>query len=66
MLFRSVGKFLSEYDTGIKWDDPDIGINWMAKAPVLSAKDSQLMSLKEFVANYRGLEGSAVNKGGGK
>lgn len=63
--YKCVGKFLSEYDTGIKWDDPDIGIKWMAKEPVLSAKDNQLMSLKEFVANYHGLKDGAVNREGG-
>ena len=35
----------SEY--GIKWNDPDIGINWDNKSPFLSEKDNKLPLLKD-------------------
>ncbi|MBA66237.1 MAG: dTDP-4-dehydrorhamnose 3,5-epimerase [Candidatus Marinimicrobia bacterium] len=35
----------SEY--GIKWNDPDIGINWDNKFPILSEKDKRLPLLKD-------------------
>ncbi len=35
----------SEY--GIKWNDPDIGINWDNKFPLLSEKDKKLPMLKD-------------------
>ena len=40
----------------IKWDDPDIGINWPVDNPILSAKDSGAGSFKKFVEAYGGLE----------
>lgn len=44
-----------EYDTGIKWDDKEINIDWPVKKPIISEKDSQLMSFKEFVKKHKGL-----------
>ncbi len=29
---------------GVKWDDPDLGVEWPVKAPIVSAKDIQNMS----------------------
>lgn len=46
--------FYGEYDSGIKWDDPDIGIEWPlgeiggVKNLIISEKDQRLQSLKEY------------------
>lgn len=40
---------------GILWNDPDLGINWEVKRPILSGKDLELPSLKEFIENHGGL-----------
>ena len=40
----------------IKWDDPDIRIDWPVDNPILSEKDSMAKSLREFVQTYGGLE----------
>lgn len=45
-------KYYKEYDSGIMWNDPDIGINWpleLIDEPVLSEKDKNLYSLGEYV-----------------
>jgi len=34
-------------DRGIRWNDPDLRINWPTTTPVLSAKDAALPFLKE-------------------
>ena len=34
-------------ERGIKWDDPEIGINWKAWQPILSEKDKRLPLLAE-------------------
>lgn len=54
--YKCVGKFLAEYDTGIKWNDSDIGIDWGIDNPIVSVKDAGLMSLVEFIDSYKGLD----------
>lgn len=51
-------KFYGEYDSGIKYDDKDMGIDWPyeligGKDKVInSIKDDSLQSFKEFLDNY--------------
>jgi dTDP-4-dehydrorhamnose 3,5-epimerase len=40
------------HDSGIRWNDPDIGIIWETENPILSAKDEQLQFLKDFVSPF--------------
>ena len=53
-------KFYGEYDDGILWDDPDIGIAWPLELVggrekvILAEKDKNLQSFAEFVAAYGG------------
>ena len=37
-----------EDEQGLRWDDPDIAIDWPGKDPVLSEKDRQLPFLKDI------------------
>lgn len=52
--------FCGEYDGGIRWDDPDISIDWGleriggASRVILSEKDRGLQSFKEFMNRYGG------------
>lgn len=45
-------KFYGEYDDGILWDDPALGISWplelVANKIILSDKDQKLQSFEEF------------------
>lgn len=45
-------KFYGEYDDGIMWNDPTIGIEWplelVSNEIILSKRDKELMSFKEF------------------
>ncbi|KTE92006.1 dTDP-4-dehydrorhamnose 3,5-epimerase [Desulfitobacterium hafniense] len=46
------GKYLKEYDTGIRWDDPKIGIEWpvrQVKDIIISEKDKTLQYYKEYL-----------------
>jgi dTDP-4-dehydrorhamnose 3,5-epimerase len=55
-VFYRVDQFFSpQHDTGIRWDDPDIGIDWPltdAEA-LLSEKDSALPLLRDFDSPFK-------------
>ena len=36
------------YEVGILWNDPDLKIKWPIKKPILSKKDSQNISFREY------------------
>lgn len=55
-------EFYSEFDDGIRWNDPDIGVKWPldliggeAKV-ILSEKDETLQSFNEFMNKFGGLK----------
>ncbi len=56
--YKCAEKFYGEYDDGIRYDDPDMGISWPyekvgGKEKVInSIKDDNLQSFKEFLSNY--------------
>ena len=37
-------------ERALRWDDPDLGIEWPVKAPLLSAKDSRGLRLRDLPA----------------
>jgi len=41
-----------ECDRSIRWDDPDIAVNWGANNPILSDKDAQAPFLRESDVNF--------------
>ena len=53
-------KFYGEYDDGILWDDPDIGIKWPLELIggrdmiILADKDKNLQTFQKFEATYKG------------
>ncbi len=53
MLYQCDGAYDKETDTGIRFDDPDIGITWPVEEEKMihSARDLQLMSLQEYLKN---------------
>lgn len=56
--YKCSEKFYGEYDGGIKWDDPDINVQWPLdkiggiQNLILADKDKNLPSFKEFVDHY--------------
>jgi dTDP-4-dehydrorhamnose 3,5-epimerase len=47
--------FTGEDEFGIAWDDPDVGIAWPSKEPILSERDRSNPSLHEAVKGIPGL-----------
>jgi len=47
LLYKTTAYYATEWDRGIRWDDPDIGVQWpFESTPALSAKDTLQPSLK--------------------
>lgn len=64
VCYQCVGRFFPEYDTGIRWDDTDLGIPWKECEFILSEKDRNLMSFRFFAQKYGGLnlgDGHEIN-----
>jgi dTDP-4-dehydrorhamnose 3,5-epimerase len=49
MLFKSTTLFAPEYERGVAWNDPTIGIDWPLEHPELSERDAGLPTLKELM-----------------
>lgn len=49
--YKQTGFYTPASEGSIRWDDPDIGVKWPIKDPVLSPRDQQAMSLQEYKKN---------------
>lgn len=56
LLYKMDNYYVPESQGIIKWDDPNIGIDWPVDDPIISDKDSKAKSFREFVEKYGGLE----------
>ena len=55
--YKCSEKFYGEYDDGILWNDPDIGVDWpteKVEKVILSEKDMALQSFRQFMDQYQG------------
>lgn len=46
-LYKADNYYASEADAGIRWNDPDIGVEWGIENPILSEKDKKNPFLKD-------------------
>ena len=50
--YKADNYYLPEADSGIRWSDPEIGVNWGVENPILSQKDKNAPLLKDVVTGY--------------
>ena len=48
VAYKCTSDYQPDQDVGIRWDDPDVGINWPIKEPILSEKDNDTPFLKNI------------------
>lgn len=47
-LYKADNYYAQEADGGVRWNDPDIGVDWGISEPILSEKDTKSPFLKEI------------------
>jgi dTDP-4-dehydrorhamnose 3,5-epimerase len=47
--YLCTGVYNSQGESGIRWNDPEIGIEWPVNDPILSSKDEKAQSLNEWL-----------------
>jgi dTDP-4-dehydrorhamnose 3,5-epimerase len=62
--YMMTGEFSPAHDAGVRWNDPEIGVDWPITDPILSEKDSNLPYLDEIEsrlqADYETAEEASV------
>jgi len=48
LMYKCTNEYNFESDGGVRWNDPDIGINWPVDEPLVSEKDANLPFLNEI------------------
>lgn len=48
--YLTTGIYNNLGESGIRWNDPAIGVDWPVKDPILSAKDTTAQTLQEWLA----------------
>jgi dTDP-4-dehydrorhamnose 3,5-epimerase len=49
--YKCTGIYSNKAESGIRWNDPAIGIQWPVSNPTLSAKDEKAQTLAEWLAS---------------
>lgn len=55
LLYKHDTYYQKESDSGILWNDVNLNIEWPIKNPIISEKDTKLMSFNDFLQNVGGL-----------
>ena len=48
--YLCTGSYNAAGESGLRWDDPAIGVRWPINQPLLSVKDQQAQTLREWLA----------------
>ena len=51
-LYKADNYYAPEADGGIRWNDPEIGMDWGVEHPILSQKDENAPLLKDAVTGF--------------
>ena len=53
-LYKADNFYAPEADGGIRWNDPELAVEWGVENPILSKKDSESPFLKDAVTGFEG------------
>jgi len=49
LIYKCSNEYSPEFDAGIRWDDPEIAVDWGVKDPLVSVKDAKLPFVRDVV-----------------
>jgi len=52
VVYKTGAEYSPEHDSGIFWNDPEIGIDWPLRTPLLSEKDKRLPLLSDCETSF--------------
>ena len=50
-LYKCTHFYNREYERSIKYDDPELNIDWKVDSPIVSEKDKDAPTFKEYLQN---------------
>ena len=53
VMYKATNEYNEDYDSGIFWNDLDIGIEWPNIPPIISERDRKLMTFKKYEEEMR-------------
>lgn len=53
VMYKTTNEYNQQYDSGIFWNDPDIGIEWPNLSVIISDKDRKLMKFADYKEEAR-------------
>jgi dTDP-4-dehydrorhamnose 3,5-epimerase len=56
IIYKTTAEYAPEYERGIIWNDPSIGIEWPSSGPILSERDKSLPALGDAEINFSYVE----------
>ena len=56
VVYKVDNYYSAQHNTGIIWNDSDLGINWECEDPILSEQDKSLLTLKNKMAELERFE----------
>lgn len=48
VLYKASNEYAPELDSGIRWDDKELNIDWKVENPIISDKDKSLQTFNEY------------------
>lgn len=62
VVYKCAGYYTPASEGTVAWDDPEVGVEWPYRDPVLSARDRQGIRLREYAARpaFRWVDGQTV------
>lgn len=55
MSYKCIGKYEKGFDSGIVWNDKDLAIDWGIDCPILSERDANQQTFRDFIKLYGSL-----------